>query len=351
MNNSLSFFLTFLPLLFFPLVLTYAISHPFLSRSSQKKRFIFLILLALVIRLLMITASPNPTIDVFMILKEAPLRILSFINPYNTVYSTVYPGQVLDYYPYWPVSFLLQIPFIMIFNEPRILLIMADILSAVLLYFIGKKTQTSEILSLVYLFRPNSNFIIEQSWLTPLLFFLAMLSFYFVSLKKDSLGGLILGLLIGIQPVFAVLTAFYGVLAKNLKKFLLTAAIVVSVIVLPFVLWDSYNFFDKTVAVYFKDPALVPTIPVYMSLNLNTFLHIFAGFDIPAFLSALILSFISLLILKILFLRKSESVVVLATALFLLNFYFLFRQAFINYYYLITDFIILWGVIKWKSYS
>ena len=40
MNSSLSFFLTFLPLLFFPLVLTYAISHPSLSQSSQKKRYV-----------------------------------------------------------------------------------------------------------------------------------------------------------------------------------------------------------------------------------------------------------------------------------------------------------------------
>ena len=361
MNNSLSFFLTFLPLLFFPLVLTYAISHPSLSQSSQKKRFIFLILLALVLRLLMITVSPNPAIDVFMILKEAPLKILSFINPYNTVYSTVYAGQILDYYPYWPVSFLLQIPFIMIFNEPRILLIMADILSAVLLYFIGKKTLTSEILSLIYLFRPNSNFIIEQSWLTPLTFFLVVLSYYFVTLKKDLLGGLILGLLIGIQPVFVVLAAFYGMLAKNIRKFVLTSGFVVCIFVLPFVVWDRVNFFDKTIAVYFKDATLVPTIPVYMSLNLNTFVHFFRGYDIPMVLSIVILSFLFLLLLKKLYLLRLkltsknesqyQSVVLLAVSLFLLNFYFLFRQAFINYYYLITDFIILWGVVRWKSYS
>ncbi len=361
MNSSLSFFLTFLPLLFFPLVLTYAISHPSLSRSSQKKRYVFLILLALITRLLMITVSPSPNIDVFMILKEAPLRILSFINPYNTVYSTVYAGQTLDYYPYWPVSFIIQTPFIMLFNDPRVLLIAADVLSAVGLYLIGKRSYATEILALTYLFRPNSNFIIEQSWLTPLSFFLVMLSFYFITLKKDSWGGLVLGFLIGIQPIFAVLIAFYGVLTKNLKKFLLTTTFVVSIFVLPFVLWDRFNFFDKTIAVYFKDPALVPTIPVYMSLNLNTFMHFFRDYDIPAVLSIVILSFLFFLLLKMLYLLRLkltsknesqyQSVVLLAVSIFFLNFYFLFRQAFINYYYLITDLIILWGVIKWKSYS
>lgn len=359
-NNSASLFLTFLPLLFFPLVLTYAISHPSLSQSSQKKRFIFLILLALIIRLLMITASPNPVIDVFTILKEAPVKVLSFINPYNTVYTTVYAGQVLDYFPYWPVSFLLQIPFVMIFNDPRVLLIMADILSAVLLYLIGKKTRYAETLSLIYLFRPNSNFIIEQSWLTPLTFFFVILSFYFLMLKKDWLGGLISGLLIGIQPIFAVLVPFYCLMVKNIRKFLLAAITTVSIFITPFMLWDSTNFFDKTIAVYFKDPKLVPTIPVYMSLNLNTFIHFVAGRDIPAVLSIVILSILLLFILKTLYsLRLKltsnkekyyQPVVFLGAALFFLSFYFLFRQAFINYYFLISDFIILWGVIKWRSY-
>ncbi len=360
MNSSLSFFLTFLPLLFFPLVLTYAISHPSLSQSSQKKRYVFLILLAFITRLLMITVSPSPNIDVFMILKEAPLRILSFINPYNTVYSTVYAGQTLDYYPYWPVSFLLQIPCILIFNEPRILLIMADILSAVLLYLIGKKTLTSEILSLIYLFRPNSNFIIEQSWLTPLVFFMILVSFCFITVKKHQLGGAVSGLLIGIQPIFAIMVPFYCLMMKNIRNFLLTFLTTVSIFVIPFMLWDFNSFIEKTIAVYFKDPKLIPTIPVYMSLNLNTFMHFFAGYDIPAVLSIVILSFLFLLLLKKLYLLRLkltsknesqyQSVVLLAVSLFLLNFYFLFRQAFINYYFLISDLIILWGVIKWKSY-
>lgn len=361
MNSSYSLFLTFLPILAYPLVLTYAISRINLSHKSKITRFVFLIFLAFALRWLMIMASPAPVIDVFTILKEAPVKFLSLINPYNTVYSTVYTGQILDYYPYWPVSFLLQIPFLMIFNDPRFLLIIADILSAIMLYIIGKKTLSSETLSLIYLFRPNSNFLVEQSWLTPLIFLLSLLGFYFVTKKKDRLGGTISGLLIGIQPVFAVMVPFYCLLTKNTKKFLLISASIAGIFVVPFMIWDSASFIDRTIAVYFKPPALVPTIPLYMSLNLNTFMHFFTGRDMPAVLSMVILSILLLVILKTLYsLRLKltpgyeidyQSVVVLAMSLFLLNFYFLFRQAFINYYYLFSDFIILWGAVKWRSYS
>ncbi|MBI4990590.1 hypothetical protein HZB96_00680, partial [Candidatus Gottesmanbacteria bacterium] len=129
-DNLASYLLYFLPLVSFPLVLTYILDLRNFSSRVLKYRFYFLLLLALTVRILIIIASPRPVIDVFTILKESPFVFLSGQNPYDTVYSPVYPGVATDYYPYWPASFILQIPFVYIFGDPRILLGFADILVA-----------------------------------------------------------------------------------------------------------------------------------------------------------------------------------------------------------------------------
>ena len=73
--------------------------------------FIFFLIYAFFLRMLMLIGSPSPGIDVFIILKEAPLKLLQGINPYRTLYTAVFPGVVPDYYGYWPASFFFTLPF------------------------------------------------------------------------------------------------------------------------------------------------------------------------------------------------------------------------------------------------
>ena len=69
-----------LPLIFIPAVFSFQVIK--LRLTSEKFRFFSLISLAFILRILMIIATPEPAIDVFYMLKEAPIRLFSGINPY-----------------------------------------------------------------------------------------------------------------------------------------------------------------------------------------------------------------------------------------------------------------------------
>src|SRR3990167_4985520 len=162
-----------------------------ISKQKMSKRFlvfslVFIIFYAAFLRFLMIKGSPYPAIDVFIILREAPLKLLEGLNPYNSLFTYVFPGIFPDYYAYWPASFILELPFIVIFKDPRILLILADLFASVLIFVIGGKSRTSLFLSMIYLFRPVSLGIIEASWLTPLDFFLICLITFVFYKNKNS---------------------------------------------------------------------------------------------------------------------------------------------------------------------
>lgn len=307
------------------------------------------------LRVLMLLASPHPIIDVFTILKEAPYVLIQGANPYNTVYSPVYGGIQTNYYPYWPAAFILQLPFVLLFSDPRVLLVIADAVSAYLLYRIGKSTYMAELLVLVYLFRPNALFIIEQSWVTSLTFLGLLVTLYSYQRQKMILPAVSAALLVAIQPYFITVLPFIILLRQIIAKafIALTAGLLVLVVV-PFLVWDPAAFIDKTILVYFKPLEQIPTIPVHASLNLNTFVFLFSGKDIPFIIAAICLFAVSLaLFLKLIHLRQDKkrynagtyfSFVLLSLTIFFYAFYFFFRQAFINYYYFAGDILIAWMV-------
>lgn len=337
--------LSFLPALLFPLVLTYGFLSSRLSDDAKKNRFTFLLIAALVFRLLIIIASPKPIVDVFTILKEAPLAISTGANPYDTVFSQVYKGVETNYYAYWPASFILEAPFVFLFGDPRLLLAFADMGSAILLFLLGKKSEHAQILSLLYLFRPNSLFVIEQSWLTPLVFFLTLLSFYFMERKKEILAGITLGVLTSVQPLYSVVALFLFPSLRSLRRGIISFTITVSSLVTPFILWNPSQFIEKTILVYFKPLSAIPTIPVHLSLNLNTAFFTLTGRDIPFLFSFIPLVALTIFIFFRLFsLYQHAGKIPLALCLFFFSFYFLFRQSFINYYYLSGGFLLLWFV-------
>lgn len=351
-DNFASILLYFLPIVSFPVVLTYMIEQKSFPALALKTRFYFLFALAVFLRVLIIIASPSPIIDVFTILKEAPLVFLSGGNPYDAAYSTVYPGIVTDYFPYWPVSFLLQVPFVTLFGDPRILLVLSDILTAAGLYFLGKKTFVAQILVLIYFFRPNSNFILEQSWITPLSYSLLVLTIFILERKRQFLLGIVLGIMTALQPLYAILIPFFFILGKEWKRIISGFFLSLIFLVVPFFLKDPGKFLDKTIFVYFKPDSLVPTIPVHLSLNLSTAFYTFTEYDTPNFISLILIILLSVIIFYRLY-RKSTAkdlrVVLLGLVLFFYGFYLLFRQAFINYYYFASSLIILWLVVASKS--
>jgi hypothetical protein len=155
------------PYLVLPIVISYL--FPGRLRGLSFFRLPALFVVAGVMRFLMLFSSPHPFIDLFTLFLEAPILLLSGINPYAASMSEVYKG-IPTIFHYWPTPLLLQVPFVSNFHDPRVLYVIADMAVAFFLYCKGNKTAIAELLTILYLFRPHSLFITEQSWLSALEF-------------------------------------------------------------------------------------------------------------------------------------------------------------------------------------
>jgi hypothetical protein len=327
----------YLPVFLFPVIVTYLRPFSTLPKRTRRMRYLSLILSAAVLRVLMLVASPSPIIDVYTMLKEAPAVLLSGHNPYTAMYSSVYQGVIPDYFTYWPAAFLLEIPFVAGFHDPRVLLVLADILCAYLIYSVSEKKQTGELLSLIYLFRPNSLFIIEQTWLASLELILLLAAWYIHSKKKsDLMSGIFFALLTAIKPLYIVLAVFMFIFSKQKPKFIWSFVLSLLVIVLPFVLWDAAAFRHDTIDFFTRTPTQMPSVPVYRSLNANTFYYMLSNQDIPRTVASAVLGILTLCFLFTIHKRRSIQTVVESSILFLFIFYLFNYFSFINYYYMLS---------------
>lgn len=296
---------------------------------------------------MIILASPNPAIDVYTILRQAPDKLLQGINPYDTDYLTVFPDVPGDYYAYWPASIILMLPVVATLGDPRILLILADIAAAFLIYLIGGKNKPSATLALIYLFRPLSLYVIEASWLTPVNFFIICLIIYSLMKKYSPLiTGILLGILTSVQFFFIILFFFVGKYLNWHKKFIFGFITTVLVFVLPFFILNPEKFFRQTIWVYFQNPPH-RSILIHNSLSLNTLFFSLTGQDLPSILPFLIAFFLFIVI--VIKQKKDLSQVAANITLFFYTAFIFGRQAFVNYYYLIGSLLILWLVLVHKD--
>lgn len=336
-----SILIIFLSILFFPAVIFF-----------NKQYFKVILILAIVLRILIIIASPNPIIDVYSGLKEAPERLLTGINPYQAKYTQVYAVNSPVLYGYWPYSFILEIPFVILFKDPRVLMVLADIAACLLIYFAGKKNDFGILLSLIYLFRPNSLFIIEQSWLTPLLTFLTFCLFLAIKEGKSFLTGLFLALISGVQPLFLFLLPLTIKLWKNQIKTFFYFSVFLLPVVAFFYFWNPENFISQSLFLFLRSAEIRTTEPIHLSLNLNTVYYYFSGKDLSQFLQsgifgvlALFLFLISVFKKRVSFSDKYSKSVLLVIIVFYL-FYLFYISSFINHYYYIGSLVIYWLVNK-----
>lgn len=312
---------------------------------KNKKKILFLSLIAILIRVLIILASPQPAIDAFYILKEAPSALISGKNPYEITYYQVYQGYPANYYTYWPGSFLATLPFVLLFNEPRVLFIISELLTAYLIYLLGRKTLRAEFTALLFLFNPVSLFIIEQSWLTPLHTFLITLTFYLLSQRRINkiFLGIISGLLISLQFYLLLIIPLLGKHLNFSKKYLLAFIFLCFLVIFPFFIWSPNDFIRDTFKVYFSNPPIA-YIPTQYSLNLNGFLHNISGRNLPFIFS--VIPIFSIFIFNFLKLKKQDKGDLLRRIIISFMGLFLFgQQAFINYYYFIGNLLLVLSII------
>lgn len=292
-------------------------------------------------------ASPEPFIDVFWINSWAVNDFLHGKNPYSQVYPDIYKGHY-GYQPgftYWP-TYLLAATLPGALNlDLRFLNILSDLSFAALLFWFSMRSKfTLKMawpLALIWLAMPVSLFIIEQAWIDPFMLVLAAGSILAFRFRRLDLAALLGGLTMSSKQygfiVPALLTvAILGSMGwKSALRFCLIAGATISLIMIPFIMWDFSGFYKNTVQILMLIPMRVDslTIPAFF---VNSF-----GYEIPGILllGAYMAVFIACLC-KVWRFPKTSSICFVAT--FCYGFLFLMgKQASANYYAIVLGLALL----------
>lgn len=316
-----------------------------IKNISQNFLFVCLFCIAITLRLFMIWSSPNPIIDVFAFQKYGALYLLLGKNPYASIYPPVYTGQLLDYYAYPPGNLLLTVPFVWIFKDPRVTFIIAEIVTALIVRRLIKDLN-KYIFPLLILYNPMSLYMIEESYMEPLVILLLLLTLIFFVRKKIVLSSLCIGLAVSSKQYLIALIPLYYRMLSSYKfiqklKYLFYIGISVFLICFPFYIWNTTGFIKNIIYLQYSYP------PRYEGLTLFSLYHQFNGNYIP-WISWCIIGIVTIYIyLK----KKIVPITFLFNGAFILFTFFLFNKwAFLNYYYLVSQMVLLGIVIKdWES--
>lgn len=290
-------------LAFTALVLASTFFLKYFPRKLNMHRFIFLIIIAVLIRIFSIISAPNPTIDVFYILRDGPKQLLLGKNPYELNYPAPYgvyiPTIIFVYGPLTPFIFL---PSVQIFNDPRLTLIAADIISLVVLFKLSNHLkipgQFSQILSLIFIYHPLFPFMTEQSWLEPLItMFIFLATFTLIKKPESFIAGLFLGAVLSIKSVYLLPVLVF---LKNMRSRLvnyIVAIIILAIFTLPFLLIDSALFFERT-QTYVTSPNAIDKYlaPTNASLSIAAVILKYTGVVLPTIVVISVGLFISLIV-------------------------------------------------------
>lgn len=308
--------------------------------------FLLLFLIAVAVRIFVVFSSPDPIIDVYHITKIAPTVLLNGSNPYSYKgYPELYGSISSNNYGYLPVSFLFFLPFVSIFHDPRAALILAEIAFFIILYFIlrhsvfAREYKLEQIIPLLFLYNPRFSFITEQSWIDilPILF----ISLFVVALifwRNWLVPALFFGLALASKTYYLLLMAIFLVKLKNGFKLVAGSLIFFLLVLMPFYLWSSSDFIHDTLLYPLSFQSLRLEL-IHQSLTLNSFIFRYFHFDLPFLLIVAVFAAFYLLI----FLKQERSLdgFLRASFIWFFIFFFLNREAFINYYYFVGNLALL----------
>jgi Glycosyltransferase family 87 len=300
------------------------------------------------LRVSAVLASPEPVIDVYAWLRDAPAFLLRGENPYSAAYASPYGTEraarynvsmTPDPHPavYPPLPILMAVPFSAAGLDVRYANVCCDLLAGAVLLAAGwarAGPRVGAILAGIYLFLPRVPFLIEHAWYEPML--AALLGGGLLLAGRGRWAGyLLLGLgLTGKQFGLPLLLPLARAQWRHWPALLL-GIVAAGLLVVPFFLWDPAAFLDIVLFKHLGRPAM------FDSITLASGAHNLLGLDLPR---PLLLGAAVLLIAWVTW-KTPERIP--AAALWmgaaLLTFCLLHTQGYFNYFYL-CQFLMLLGI-------
>lgn len=296
--------------------------------------FLYLGVAAIILRILMIISSPNPPIDAFYQLKEGAAGFIAGKNPYSLTFTRLYNWHESNYFTYLPSILLLTLPGTIIFADPRVSMMIIELISAYILYLYLGKNLKAGFFAFTFLYSPMSLYVLEESYADIIIASLFIFLLYLNFKNFKNLMAVILGLIISSK--LALITTFPLILRslRLSKKTIILSITIFALITLPFLLWSPLDFYKDTLVIYQETKEIF--LPI--SLSLPAFLNRFS-LPFPNILGFALLS----IIFVWLFFQQKRSLALMLVSLFLWLFSLsLFSwQAFVNNYYLMGTVLLL----------
>lgn len=302
--------------------------------------------------LLVLRVDPAPAIDIWVIYQQATVHLLAGLNPYTQTYPDIYAGRY-GYPPgvhYLPATLYLLTPFRALLGDVRVGLWLAHLGCALLLGALarsqGLERRTQALVVLVWLMFPSTFPVLENCWMDTLLGLSTLAALLCWRRGRYGWASAFFGLAMATKQTALVIAwvtlLFFAVQppptrARGFRSLALAGTGALG-LMLPFALWDWSGYWGSVTQV-FRNPMRLDSFNL-VALACNEYdLNVQFWQTLVVYLALL-----PALAWRLLGTRRWRDW--MAGVLFLMGLTFYFgKQAFLNYYDLLSLFILAWLIL------
>jgi hypothetical protein len=294
--------------------------------------------------ILVISASPNPHIDVFTVGSHGADFLLSGKNPYIQSYPDLYNGAYgyVAGYVYWPVILYTLTIGKFLFSDIRYAYIVLLFIQFLILQKYTSNKSPYAYLS--WLAFPVGLFVLEQTWTEQIIITQFLAIIYSLKKEKFLLASILVGVMCATKQyaIFMAIMSFFYILKNTsfVRSIKLSTVVILTFFILtgPFLLLDYHQFIKVTVTDILsystRDDAL----------SWSAYFLKFYNYEIPSLVRSLLP--VLTMLLSIFYILKGKfkdlnsfvfTNIIIYLAVFLFG-----KQAFCNYYYLISFMLVVY---------
>ena len=284
--------------------------------------------------------SPEPFIDVYVMLQESARALLAGQDPYTATFFDIYGGQGISKpittYTYPPANILLLTPFFALLGDVRFGMLAANLITILLLWRFARCEDDAwaELLVLLFVFHPRAAFTIEQSWVDPLILGVLSLALLLREQRREGWSAAAYGVMLAMKQYLVFFLPLWWLLERR-PTYLLLGVLAGLLTVAPFLVWHPGPAVHNGLLFHLSD-AFRPD-----SLTLASFVYHATGMVAGRWLSGIAgIAFSAAALWTCRALPKPLGFV-LASAVTFFALFFLGSQGFCNYYMLASGVILL----------